>query len=675
MNGNIKFVKLARQFFQIFNNFGSSAIIINFLSLMIVALLLAAAAAIKVKAVCQTPQFALPVVLSVNRPVAVAPGDFNGDGHVDLAVLKDLTGQPRPVEVFLNNGSGVFASTGFQYNALQGSPIYDLAAADFNNDGKLDLAATGGSQSQAAILLGNGSGGFGAPTLFATGGNVRAVATGDFNNDGNIDIVLRGNNAAAVLPGLGNGSFNAPVIVSTDGSSLTNSIVARDFNGDGSLDFATVNTTPNNALSVKLGNGSFIFTGPAPVALPDPNNLTANDFNRDGKPDLAIVNFYDENVSVLFGAGDGTFNQPVGSPFPTNGDVSESIASADLNSDGFPDLAVGNATTNNSLSILLNDRTGRFGAPFLLSPEQNESEKIYPVDYNRNGATDLVIVKEVSQNKVVLMRNTCPPPVLSQHDFDGDGRADLAVFRPSDGIWYLLRSTAGFTGTQFGVATDKLTPADFDGDGKTDISVFRDGTWFWLNSSNGAFNAAQFGQAGDAPVPADYTGDGRAELAVYRGGIWYLLNLANNQFSAGQFGIASDKPVPADFDADGKTDLAVYRDGTWYLLRSSQGFTGVQFGIASDKAVVGDYDGDGRADPAVYRSGTWYILGSQAGFYGVQFGIATDVPAPADYDGDGKVDPAVYRDGVWYLLQSRQGFAGAQFGLAGDRPIPSAFVP
>ena len=166
----------------------------------------------------------------MTRPVAVAPGDFNGDGHIDLAVLKDLTGSPRPVEIFLNNGSGIFASTGFQYNALQGNVIYDLAAADFNNDGKLDLAATGGSQSQTAILLGNNSGGFGAATLFATGGNVRAAAVGDFNNDGSIDIALRGDNAATVLPGLGNGSFNAPVIVSTDGSSLTRSIAARDFN-------------------------------------------------------------------------------------------------------------------------------------------------------------------------------------------------------------------------------------------------------------------------------------------------------------------------------------------------------------------------------------------------------------------------------------------------------------
>jgi len=262
----------------------------------------------------------------------------------------------------------------------------------------------------------------------------------------------------------------------------------------------------------------------------------------------------------------------------------------------------------------------------------------------------------------------------TQFDFDGDGKADQAVFRPSDRVWYLLRSSSGFTAAQFGISTDKITPADFDGDGKTDIAVFRDGIWYWLNSSNGAFNAVQFGQAG-APVPADYTGDGRAELAVYRGGFWYTLNLANNQFQAVQFGISTDKPIPADFDGDGKTDFAVYRDGIWYMLRSSQGFAAVQFGIASDKLTVGDYDGDGKADQAVYRNGIWYILGSTQGFSAVQFGIASDIPVPADYDGDGKTDVAVYRDGVWYMLRSQQGFGAVQFGATNDKPIPAAYVP
>ncbi|MDQ4122089.1 MAG: DUF5050 domain-containing protein [Acidobacteriota bacterium] len=261
-------------------------------------------------------------------------------------------------------------------------------------------------------------------------------------------------------------------------------------------------------------------------------------------------------------------------------------------------------------------------------------------------------------------------------DFDGDGRADQTVFRLTNAVWYLLGSSSGFSGVQFGISTDKIVPADFDGDGKTDFAVFRDGYWYWLNSSNGGFNGMHFGSPGDIPVPADYTGDGRAEIAVFRSGIWYTWNLANNQFQGTQFGIASDKPVPADFDGDGKTDFAVYREGVWYHLRSSDGaFQGVQFGIASDKPTVGDYDGDGKADQAVFRSGFWYVLGSIQGFYGVHFGISSDIPVAADYDGDGKTDFAVFRDGIWYLLRSQQGFTGISFGVNIDKPIPAAFVP
>lgn len=260
-------------------------------------------------------------------------------------------------------------------------------------------------------------------------------------------------------------------------------------------------------------------------------------------------------------------------------------------------------------------------------------------------------------------------------DFDGDGRADQAVFRASESVWYLLRSNAGFSASQFGISSDAITPGDFDGDGRTDLSVYRNGTWYWLNSSNGTTGVRQFGQSGDIPVPADFTGDGRSELAIYRGGVWWTFDLAGNQSRAVQFGLASDKPVLGDFDGDARTDFGVYRDGVWYWLRSSDGgFAAVQFGLDSDIPTVGDYDGDGRADPAIYRSGAWHVLGSTRGHYTSQFGISSDVPVPADYDGDGKTDPAVYRDGVWWIQNSNQSAAAVRFGIAGDQPIPSAFA-
>ena len=265
--------------------------------------------------------------------------------------------------------------------------------------------------------------------------------------------------------------------------------------------------------------------------------------------------------------------------------------------------------------------------------------------------------------------------IRTRFDFDGDGRADVSVFRPNDRVWYLNQSTNGFSATQFGLSSDKITPADFDGDGKTDIAVYRDGTWWRINSSNSTVIAVPFGVASDIPVPADYSGDGRDELAVYRGGTWWMLNLANDQVSTVQFGLTGDKLVPADYDGDGLADQAVYRNGEWHLNRSTQGHGIVYWGLATDKPVPADYDGDGKTDPAVYRDGTWYLQQSLHGWGEFQWGIAPDMPAPADFDGDGRADAAVYRNGTWYLRQSTTGVSIQQFGMANDKPVPAAYLP
>jgi hypothetical protein len=269
--------------------------------------------------------------------------------------------------------------------------------------------------------------------------------------------------------------------------------------------------------------------------------------------------------------------------------------------------------------------------------------------------------------------------VKSRADFDGDGKTDLSVFRPSEGNWYLNRSTAGFTALNWGLSSDVLTPGDFDGDGKTDVAVFRGatGTWFILRSSTGTLGAFPFGAAGDVPVVGDYDGDDKDDAAVFRPStnVWYILNSGGGTTIA-PFGAAGDIPVRGDYDGDGKTDIAVYRAGQWWIAKSTGGTSVISFGIASDKPVPADYDGDDKDDVAVYRNGIWYILRSTNALVDiVNFGIASDVPAPGDYDGDGKDDQAVYRDGVWWLNRSTSGPATQSFGLSSDTPVPTAYIP
>ncbi len=270
-------------------------------------------------------------------------------------------------------------------------------------------------------------------------------------------------------------------------------------------------------------------------------------------------------------------------------------------------------------------------------------------------------------------------------DFDGDSRANLSVFRPSDQTWYLNRASGGFSAVRFGLSTDKLAPADFDGDGKTDLAVFRDGTWYWLGSSNNQFNAFQFGLAGDIPQPADFDGDGRAEIVVVRDR-WYVYNLANRSISvqAVDCGVADNcYPLVNDYDGDGRADFATYGEyagntSEWYIQFSSGSYATYAFGINFDKPVPADYDGDGKTDLAVFRpsTGDWYIVHSATGNTQiVNWGLASDKLVPADYDGDGKVDVTIFRDGVWWIRQSTGGISVQQFGLATDKPVPAAYLP
>ncbi len=282
----------------------------------------------------------------------------------------------------------------------------------------------------------------------------------------------------------------------------------------------------------------------------------------------------------------------------------------------------------------------------------------------------------------VMARN---PFYALPFDYDGDGRTDASVFRPSTNEWHIAQSSGGIRLQGWGIANDKIAPADFDGDGKTDIAVFRpsEGNWYVVNSSNNTVTVAGWGNSTDQLVPGDYNGDGKADFVIYRPseGRWYRRD-TDGQVHVQDWGLVGDKPAPADFDGDGRLDLTVFRpgDGRWHTIRSSDFvITATDWGVSGDVPVAADYSGDGKADFVVFRPSdlTWYRRHTDDNsLHFITWGLAGDFPVPGDYDGDGKTDLAVFRpsNSTWFIFGSQAGIYSQGFGLQNDLPTPNAFL-
>ncbi|MCC8423691.1 hypothetical protein [Mucilaginibacter sp. UR6-11] len=222
-------------------------------------------------------------------------------------------------------------------------------------------------------------------------------------------------------------------------------------------------------------------------------------------------------------------------------------------------------------------------------------------------------------------------------DMNNDQTTELVSF--NNGVWKITGQPA----INFGQAGDIAVPADYNGDGKTELAVYRpsEGS-FYLRDGK----VIKLGKAGDIPVPGDYDGDGFADAAVYRPSnhTWYI-----NGIDSVKHGVKNAIPVPADYDGDGIIDIGFYNpaNALWQVV--GMGNIPLQLkAVAGDIPVPGDYDGDGRAEMALFRpsTGEWIIDKAKEP---VKLGQPGDVPVPGNYFKDGKTYPAVYRQGKIYL--------------------------
>ena len=241
---------------------------------------------------------------------------------------------------------------------------------------------------------------------------------------------------------------------------------------------------------------------------------------------------------------------------------------------------------------------------------------------------------------------------IASGDYNGDGRSDIAVFRPSAGSW----SIQNLSRVYFGAPDDFPAPGDYNGDGTAEIAVFRPSGNVWSIRN---LTRAYYGGASDLPVPGDYDGDGTAEIGIFRetSGQWLIRDLTRFYFGA-----TGDWPIPGDYGDDGTAEAGLYRvsSGQWMIRDLSRFY----FGGAADWPVPGDYlDSSGKVF-AVYRPcpGQWALKDLTR----IYFGNCFDYPRPADYDGDGKDDFGIFRDsaGMW----SVRDLTRVYFGSTGDIP-------
>ncbi len=570
---------------------------------------------------------------------SVAVADVNGDGKPDLVVANVCASSNctngGAVSVLLGNGDGTFHAA--KSYGSGGQDAYSVAVEDVNGDGKPDLLVANycadsecSTDGNVGVLIGNGDGTFRAAVPYNSGAyHTVSVAVGDVNGDGKPDLVVgsycaSSSNCASgsvgVLLGNGNGTFRAAVSYSSGGYEAQ-SVAVGDVNGDGKLDLLVANTicAPNDcatgSVGVLLGNGDGSFQ---PVVTYDSGGFSAEsvavaDVNGDGKPDLLVTNncvtegafnCVNGSVGVLLGNGDGTFQSAVS--YGSGGTGASSVAVRDVNGDGKLDLLLANACGNNGNYGCM------IGSVGVLLGNGSGTFKAAAIDASGGYEPYSVAVGDVNRdgNPDLLVANECGNTddcngVVGVLLGNGDGTFQPVVTYDSGGY-----------------DAQSVVVADVNGDGKPDLLVANGNgaVGVLLGNGDGTFQAAMSygsgGQDAESVAVADVNGDGEPDLLVANGNgvVGVLLGKGDGTFQAamsyGSAGASASSVAVADVNGDGKPDLVVANSCA--SSDCANGSVGVLLG-----------NGDGTFQAAVsYSSGGGY----------------TDAVVLGDLNRDGKLD-------------------------------------
>ncbi|PYV00917.1 MAG: hypothetical protein DMG26_14635, partial [Acidobacteria bacterium] len=611
---------------------------------------------------------------------ALAAADFNGDGKPDLAVANFTD---NTVSILLGKPEGTFVR---QVVYPTGNAPKALVAADFNGDGKLDLATVNNSNGagSVSILVGNGNGTFRSHVDYATGDHSTGVVAADFNRDGKVDLAVANDydNSVSILLGNGDGTFQSQPQVSVGANPIQ--IQTADFNGDGKADLITLNacticSTVSPTISVLLGVGDGTFSRKDSPAGNSPSGLAVGDFNGDGKTDVAIAETYAFSLLVLLGNGDGTFPKSTTVPVSFHPTL---VVAGDFNHDGKADLAVSSQRFHVpvDIALILGNGDGTFAQPVNVNVGQTPYDFVIE-DFNADGQADLALVansdsvsillgqgNETFGNRVVFPLATGSGPALVA-DFSADGKPDIAVAEsgsPTGEVSVMLGKGDGtfqnaLNSPLASSAAYSTVSGDFNGDGKIDIAAITSDTssfssfYVLLGNGDGTFQSpvSTFPAIGpgiflEGLAAGDFNGDGKTDLALVTfningtdvGLIVYISSGDGTFQAAAQYSTSGlfDPPlsipsvIAADFNDDHKLDLAVTDGGNQMV-----------------SVFIGNGDGTFRG-PAPYPTGL----------------SVTTTLAAADFNGDGKVDLAVGgQNGVSILPGNGDGTFGSDIDTTG----------